>query len=164
MKKLWLVIALAAAAFFAFRDERISADAGSGQATNPATSATTTASSATTTATSASDDRALEAAIARRADGVPVIGAGVVVKVLSDDRDGSPHQRFILRLPSGNTVLIAHNIELADRLEPLAEGDRVEFNGEYAWNDKGGVVHWTHHDPAGRHADGWLRSGGQTVQ
>ena len=43
-------------------------------------------------------------------------------------------------------------------------GDRVEFSGEYEWNDQGGVVHWTHHDPRAQHRDGWLRRGSQTYQ
>jgi len=106
----------------------------------------------------------LEAAIDARAENVQVQGSGTVVKILSDDTDGSRHQRFIVRLPSGHTVLIAHNIDLAGRVAPLNEGDAIDFSGEYLWNPKGGVVHWTHHDPDGRHQSGWIRHDGRTVQ
>ena len=82
-------------------------------------------------------------------------------KVLPDDRKGSRHQRFILTLDSGQTVLIAHNIDLAPRVPELKRGDVVQFKGEYEWNERGGVVHWTHHDPNGKHAPGWLRREGQ---
>ena len=93
-----------------------------------------------------------------------VSGAGTVVKLLADDLKGSRHQRFILKLPSGITILIAHNIDLAPRLNTLRSGDSVSFNGEYEWNDKGGVVHWTHHDPSGRHPNGWLEHKGKRFQ
>jgi hypothetical protein len=99
-----------------------------------------------------------------QASGTQVEGSGVVTRILSDDDEGSRHQRFILRLPSGQTVLIAHNIDLAPRVEGLQEGDTVAFNGEFVWNAKGGVVHWTHRDPSGRHAAGWLKHQGQVVQ
>ena len=88
----------------------------------------------------------------------------MVVKVLHDDEDGSRHQKFLLRLPSGLTVLIAHNIDLAPRIEDLRAGDSVEFNGDYEWNAKGGIVHWTHHDPASRHVSGWLKRKGRIYQ
>lgn len=93
-----------------------------------------------------------------------VQGEGVVVKVLADDNKGSRHQKFILELSSGQTVLIAHNIDLAPRVSSISPGDTIGFNGEYEWNDKGGVVHWTHHDPGGKHAGGWLKAGGITYQ
>jgi hypothetical protein len=56
---------------------------------------------------------------------------GTVVRVLSDDNEGSRHQRFIVRLASGRTVLIAHNIDLAPRVDGLETGDTVEFSGEF---------------------------------
>ena len=96
--------------------------------------------------------------------GRQVQGEGVVTRILADDNDGSRHQRFILSLSSGQTILIAHNIDLAQRISAIEVGDTVEFNGEYELNDLGGVVHWTHHDPAGRHVAGWLKHGGRTFQ
>jgi hypothetical protein len=86
---------------------------------------------------------------------------GEVLKVLKDDTDGARHQRFLLRLSNGHTVLIAHNIDLAPRIEGLKAGDTVIFNGEYEWNNKGGVIHWTHHDPSRRKVGGWLIRNGK---
>jgi hypothetical protein len=95
---------------------------------------------------------------------VQVMGEGEVVKVLADDNKGSKHQRFILRVPEGFTVLVAHNIDLAQRVANIVTGDKVSFYGEYVWNEKGGVIHWTHHDPRGRHVAGWLKHNGVTYQ
>ena len=95
---------------------------------------------------------------------VQVKGVGAVVRILSDDNKGSRHQRFILKLSSGQTILIAHNIDLAPRISSISVGDKVYFYGEYEWNNKGGVVHWTHHDPNGRHVGGWLKHNGKIYQ
>ena len=77
---------------------------------------------------------------------VQVEGEGKVIRVLPDDVDGSRHQRFIVQLASGQTLLITHNIDVAPRIAGLKVGDSVGFSGEYVWNEKGGVIHWTHHD------------------
>lgn len=103
-------------------------------------------------------------AFAEKASNVQVKGEGTVARILSDDNFGSRHQRFIVRLASGQTVLITHNIDLAPRVEGLKEGDTVSFYGEYVWNDKGGTVHWTHHDPQGKHVAGWIKYKGRTYQ
>lgn len=115
-------------------------------------------------APAAQSDKVLASAFDDRRSDVQIEGQGVVVRVLPDDNDGSRHQRFIVRLDSGQTVLIAHNIDLAPRLSSIREGDTVAFKGEYEWNSKGGVIHWTHRDPNGRHAAGWLRHNGQTYR
>jgi hypothetical protein len=110
------------------------------------------------------DDDAIGRAFASHADGVQVTGEGTVTRLLSDDLNGSRHQRFIIELASGQTLLVSHNIDLAPRLEALEVGDNVRFSGEYAWNEKGGVIHWTHRDPRGRHVAGWLIHNGRTYQ
>ena len=106
----------------------------------------------------------LEQAFTNQQSDLQVESEGVVTRVLTDDNKGSRHQRFVLELSSGQTILIAHNIDLAPRIPNLKEGDRVQFYGEYEWNPQGGVVHWTHHDPNGRHPGGWLKHKGKTYQ
>jgi molybdopterin converting factor small subunit len=63
---------------------------------------------------------------------VQVNGSGTVIRTLTDDLKGSQHQRFLVKLASGNTILIAHNIDLAPRINALREGDMIEFYGEQA--------------------------------
>ncbi len=93
-----------------------------------------------------------------------VEGQGTVIKILADDLDGSRHQRFIIKLSSGKTLLIAHNIDIAPRINSLQKGDLVIFKGEYEWNAQGGVIHWTHHDPAGNHPGGWIKYNGKRYE
>lgn len=106
----------------------------------------------------------IESAYRNHATSIPVVATGTVSRILPDDNKGSRHQRFIVRLPSGHTVLIAHNIDIAARIDSLREGDSISFSGVYEWNEKGGTVHWTHHDPSGRHAGGYLRHNGASYQ
>ena len=95
---------------------------------------------------------------------VQVTGEGSVYRILRDDNKGKRHQKFILRLPSGQTLLVAHNIDLAPKLNGIQVSDTIEFYGQYEWNPKGGVLHWTHNDPRGRHKNGWLKYKGKTYQ
>lgn len=109
-------------------------------------------------------NQALFSAMEGQRSDVQLEVVGTVVKILADDNDGSCHQRFLIRAGSGQTVLVAHNIDLAPRVANLVIGDIVTIYGEYQWNPKGGVLHWTHHDPAGRHVGGWIKHEGQTYQ
>src|SRR5690606_2853083 len=108
-------------------------------------------------------DRIARAFQQRQSD-LQVRSSGQVIAVLPDDHEGSRHQKFILELQNGQTVLIAHNIDLAPRIQNIQKQDQVEFYGEYEYSDKGGVIHWTHHDPARKHVDGWLKHQGRTYQ
>ncbi|QOY53403.1 DUF3465 domain-containing protein [Candidatus Sulfurimonas baltica] len=96
--------------------------------------------------------------------GTQMCSSGTVVKLLSDDNKGSRHQRFIIKLSSGQTLLIAHNIDLAPKVSSLKKGGFIKFCGEHESNAKGGVVHWTHHDPNKRHVGGWLEYNGQRYE
>lgn len=109
-------------------------------------------------------DVALARAFEQHTSNVQVEGQGVIRRVLSDDNKGSAHQRFIVALSSGQTLLIAHNIDLAPRVVGLREGDIVSFSGEYEWNAGGGVIHWTHRDSSKRHPPGWIRHNGAVYQ
>ena len=106
----------------------------------------------------------IQQAYQQRQSDVQVQGAGEVIAVLKDDNDGSRHQKFILELSNSQTVLVAHNIDLAPRIQNIQKGDRVEFFGEYEYSEKGGVIHWTHHDPAQKHVGGWLKHQERTYQ
>ncbi len=89
--------------------------------------------------------------------------SGEIIKVLDDDNDGSRHQRFLVRLDNGAVTKVSHNIDLAPRV-PAGKGDRIDFRGEFDWNDLGGAVHWTHHDPRGKREGGWIRFKGETYE
>ena len=102
----------------------------------------------------------VEALYESRRSGEMVEISAIVERLLADDNDGSRHQRFIVRLASGHTLLVAHNIDLAERV-PLSAGARVRMRGQYEWNEQGGVVHWTHHDPQGAREGGWIDFAGE---
>lgn len=110
-------------------------------------------------ANSVSGNQILAAFTAQKSD-VQVRGTGTVRHILPDDNEGSRHQKFILEVANDHTVMVAHNIDLAPRISDLQKGDSVEYYGEYEYSQKGGVLHWTHHDPGGRHIDGWLKHNG----
>jgi len=81
---------------------------------------------------------------------------GKIIRLLEDDEIGDRHQRFVMELHGGRTVLVAHNIDVAPRVEGLFIGGWIEVYGELAHNDLGGVMHWTHSDPNGQVEGGWI--------
>lgn len=86
-----------------------------------------------------------------------------IYKLLRDDTEGIPHQRFLIWLNNGTTVLIAHDLRMARRV-PVNKGDVVKIHGEYIWNEKGGVIHWTHHSDTPYHEGGWIDLKGNRYQ
>ncbi len=70
------------------------------------------------------------------------------------------HETFGVQTAAG-PVQIVDNVDIAPRV-PVRPGDRIEVRGEMV-HDPGRmpVVHWTHHDPQGRHAGGFIQLGGR---
>jgi hypothetical protein len=109
-------------------------------------------------------NRSIVEAYERKQSDVWVQGAGVVTKLLPDDNKGSRHQKFLVRINEKQSLLFAHNIDLSPRIDALKVGDNIEFRGEYVFNPKGGVIHWTHHDPKGQNKGGWIKHQGNTFE
>ncbi|HMA65874.1 MAG TPA: DUF3465 domain-containing protein [Chitinispirillaceae bacterium] len=88
--------------------------------------------------------------------GIVVTVKGNVTRLLSNDTIGDWHQRFIIRMSNAQTLLIAHNIDIAPPVSDVSLNSLVYVHGEYVWNSEGGLVHWTHHDPELKHENGWI--------
>ncbi|MEM7245870.1 MAG: DUF3465 domain-containing protein [Acidobacteriota bacterium] len=158
-KKHLALLGLVAATYFACERTRSSFPPSE---STPTTSSSTQSSGTPATTQAASDDvgRRIREAFEQKRMGVMFEGEARVTKVLPDDNKGSRHQRFLIQVEGAPSLLVAHNIDLAPRV-PLKRGDTIQFRGQYEYNDKGGVIHWTHHDPRGRRPGGWLRHEGQ---
>src|SRR5262245_16583009 len=87
----------------------------------------------TRSSSTSAGDEIFHRAFEQRSRNLEVEGRSKVKKILSDDNEGSRHQRFVLQLDSGQTLLVTHNIDIAPRIPDLREGDEVEFRGVYEW-------------------------------
>ncbi|MFM9835005.1 MAG: DUF3465 domain-containing protein [Methylophilaceae bacterium] len=106
----------------------------------------------------------IEQAFKQRKSNLEVEGKGIVTKILADDNNGLKHQKFLVKVSPEQTLLFAHNLDLSPRINQLAIGDTIEFKGEYVYNPKGGIVHWTHKDPKGEHDAGWIKHNGKMYE
>lgn len=113
------------------------------------------------TAAPTADNAAVARAFADHRSNVEVTADGEVARLLADETsDTGTHQRFILALRgSSQTLLVTNNVSIGKRV-PVVVGDSVVVHGEYVWNDQGGLVHFTHHDPERSHEGGWIERQG----
>jgi hypothetical protein len=98
-------------------------------------------------------------AIANGRSGSEVTVEGSVVRVL-ETHGGTQgvHKRFVVAVRAGSAeqdLLVADNISIG-RTAPIQPGDEVTVKGELAIDPSGPVIHWTHHDPRGRHESGFV--------
>ena len=113
-------------------------------------------------------DRRGESAImnafrAKRSD-VQINFTGRIKFMLPYDDDPPRHQQWVMELSNGHTVKVAHNTDLAPKVPGIDRGDTVTVYGEYEYNEKGGVIHWTHHDPRKRHIGGYVQYKGKKYE
>jgi len=112
------------------------------------------------------DDRAVCDAYAAQRSRVEVVADGTVTRVLGVAPGRvSPHEGFLLRLGSGCALVlrVEANTDFTGPI-PIAEGQHVAVKGEYEFYPRGGVVHWTHRDPRGRHEGGYIATGGRVYE
>jgi translation initiation factor IF-1 len=94
---------------------------------------------------------------------VPLTVTARVKKLLKYDGRGLPHEKFLLVLSNGSTILVAHNTKMAPYV-PIQPGDTVTVKGEFIWNAKGGLIHWTHHSDTPNHAGGYIDFNGKRYE
>jgi len=71
------------------------------------------------------------------------------------------HEAFNVRADDGTALEIVDNVDLAPRV-PVSPGDQIGVRGELVRDSgRGPLVHWTHHDPAGHHPDGYIDLAGR---
>lgn len=70
------------------------------------------------------------------------------------------HEAFDVATQAG-PLQVVDNVSIAPEC-PVQSGDRIEISGQMV-HDRGKppVVHWTHHDPAGRRPGGFIRLHGR---
>jgi hypothetical protein len=112
------------------------------------------------------DDGRICSLYAQGASHVEVLAEGTVVALMgtSSGRSGD-HEGFLLKLNKQCDLLL--RIEVNTSITgpvPLRPGESVEIKGEYDTDSTGGVIHWTHHDPEGRHVNGYLIAAGKTYR
>ena len=128
------------------------------------------AQSATSTGTTGvtSDNGAVYDAWRAGRSHIEVIANGSVARMLGTHRGRSGnHEGFLLHLSGsagrGLTVRVEDNVDLTGPI-PLSEGQDVVVRGEYIFDERGGIVHYTHRDPRGRHISGYVLVDGKFYQ
>ncbi len=100
--------------------------------------------------------------------GIEVQASGSVARVLGERTGPSgPHEGFLLHLTGsgghGLTVRVESNLDIMGSV-PVRDGEAATVRGEYDYDPRGGVIHWTHRDPRGRHPDGFVEIDGHRYQ
>jgi Protein of unknown function (DUF3465) len=104
------------------------------------------------------DDGAVCAAYSAQRSRVEAVAGGRVTRIFGV-RAGrsSPHEGFLMRLDSGCDLVLRVEVNTDFTGEiPLSSNEPIVVKGEYEYYPRGGVIHWTHHDPRGRHENGYI--------
>lgn len=105
----------------------------------------------------------LAAAFASRRPSEVAFGATVLTqpRYFYGANTHATHEAFDVRAYDGHRLEIVDNIALAPPV-PVMPGDHIVVRGELVPDTRRGpLVHWTHHDPAHRHLDGFIELRGR---
>ncbi len=76
------------------------------------------------------------------------------------NRTKAEHEYFHV-VCQGQRLEVVQNLNCSPNV-PVQPGDAIELHGELVpHGSHGALMHWTHHDPSGRHEDGWVLDHGQ---
>lgn len=105
----------------------------------------------------------VEHAFRVRQSGIMTEVTGTVVRILLDDKDDLRNQKFVIRLPNDQSVLVVHDQKAGGRV-PVSVGDTVLVRGEYMWTETGGTFRNTQRDFSPRRLHGWIDHEGDRYQ
>jgi hypothetical protein len=96
---------------------------------------------------------------------VQVTASGSVARVLGTRLGpAGMHEGFLLHLNGaegrGLTVRVEDNTDLTGPI-PMSAGDDAVVRGEYIYDPRGGIIHYTHRDPRGHHPSGYVQVNGR---
>lgn len=84
-----------------------------------------------------------------------------VTRVLGERRSRSGmHEGFVIRV-ADRSFKVEDNAGITGAI-PLQRGDVVSLLGQLECDDD--VIHWTHHDPSGRHPSGYIKVSGKLYE
>jgi len=101
----------------------------------------------------------VEEAYLNKQSGMMAEVSGPVIRVLSDEKTGVPHQKFVIQLKNGLDVIVSHEIGHSGRV-PVSNKDMVTVRGEYLWSEPGGVIRLTKRDKSPQRRHGWIEHEG----
>ncbi len=82
-------------------------------------------------------------------------GKMVVERVLPDDTQGLPHQKWLVRLSDNSTLELVYNSDMGSRV-PVNVGDVMSAGGQLIMAQQGPLLHWLHSDPKQHRPDGYV--------
>lgn len=86
-----------------------------------------------------------------------VSAQGHLIRRLPEQLSPYRAQLFLVRLTSGQKLIIKHDIEMGEALPDIKKGALLFFKGLYKWNRKGGFIIFTTQKNRENNLSGWLK-------
>ncbi|HIP75819.1 MAG TPA: DUF3465 domain-containing protein [Psychromonas hadalis] len=96
--------------------------------------------------------------------GEMVSSLGRIIKLLEDQTSPYLAQLILIRLNSGQKLIIKHNLKASTKIADLKVGEMIKFKGVYRWNSRGGMVVSTFENKQHPKRSGWVKFADKTYQ